>query len=451
MPDINDLGTQAGSGSSPIYQIEQTGPVSPPSSGTVDDLQVDTQSRSKQEIESVVANAAFPILSTPINVSSSSNGNGVGEVSFGAKIFQQIEDIKMSILDGWSKNLKEIAERDERDRNSPQFKAMLDRQTSQYLAELARLSPAASINAAISSPEFARAIQQLSPAEKTNLTENTRAYATISGVESYSAQNGAAAIGMLAMMGGIGGVAAIETVVQGNALVTSVQDIAGAMVTTAQSIVPGATEAFAANTNAMLIMMGGFFSQNVLQFSYAETVKEAAKKNHPPKGLDVAQNFAKNTISLVSDPGFSAFIRNHVISKMFGSEKLTEAQKDQLTSLVKIVLLGTAIGVMSKTEMGWINPTQFKDIVEGRVNIEGHDIRHTLIAALIAESDLLDNAGSAVRARKDSVINALGNVLSSLNTKGKREVDENMMKTVDIFQKVGEFLDGNRPISAGTR
>lgn len=455
MPDVNNLGTEP-QGAGAAYPIQQTGNVSPPAAGIADDREIDTQSRSRQEVDAVIANSANPMLSMPVHVTISLSGNaavsGVASASFTAKMFQQIEDIKMSVLDGWSKNIKEIAERDERDRNSPQYKAKLDRQTSQFLAELARMSPEASINAAINSPEFGKILQKVSPLEKAALTESTRSYATISGMQSFSAQQGAAAAGMLAMMGGIGGVAGIETVIQGNTVVTTVENVAGSLTNVTQSIVPAASQAMVADMNAMILMMGTFFSDKIMSFSAAETAVNAAKKGEKPKSLDVALNFSRNIVSLVTDPGFNAFINNHVISRMPGADKLSETQKEQLTSLIRIVMLGTAVGLLSKAEMGWINPAQFKEIIAGRTTLDGpHDARHNLIAALMKESESLDKAGSSVKARKNAVIDGLGKALASLNTSGKREVDSRMMDIVAIFEKVGANLNAQLPISASAR
>lgn len=424
-----------------------TGNVSPPAAGLPDNREVDTLSEAQYLIDAIIANASNPILSAPNNSNISLSGGGV---EFGMSVMQQLHDIKMGILDGWSKNIREIAEREERDRNSPEYKAKLDRESSQYLAELARMSPEASMNAALSSPEFMKMVSQLGPIDKTNVTESARAYATVSGVESFAAQRGAAAAGLIGMMGGVGGVAVIDTVIQGNPLVDSVNQIAQAVSTASQTTVSGASAAIQIDYSAMLAMMGGFFSANILQFTNAEAVSGTAKGQ--VKNLAYAQKFAENTRTLVNDPEFDSFLRNNIIPRVPGFAALSETQQmqmaDKLTAMIKIVLLASAVAVLSKAETGWINPAEFKDLVAGKVNFgKQNDIRNLLVADLQGQMAALNRAAPGTN---DKLIDALAAVFAKQNTTGERTIDERMMRTVRTFEEVGHYLDAQRPISSST-
>lgn len=455
MSSVQDFDRPPQTGSTaPVAPTTPTGNVSPPAAGVVDNR--DSISKSQSETDSVIANSSIPVLTPPVfgglTLSGDSSSGSVGSVSgaaFTQHTMNQIDEIKSSILDGWVKNLQEIAARRERERNSPEYKAMLDRESSQYLAQMALKSPEASINAAINSPEFVRLLNQVTPAEKTALTESTRAYATISGVKDYAVQQGAAASGMLAMMGGIGGVA-IDTVISGNAMVTTIENIGGALAMGAETLVQGIAAGVTASYNAMLMMLGGFFSQQILQFSLAETASKASARGEKAGDLETAKTYAKNIISFVSDPGFNSFVRLHVLSKMSGADKLTEAQKDNLTSNLKIMLLGTAVALLTKAETGWINPTELRDLMTGKVELPAGDIRGVLIAAVRAELNYL---GPNVKfkgpdGKETDMIEVLGNVFAKRNTDGKRVVDQDMMKVVSTVKGVNEYLDAGRPISA---
>ena len=75
--------------------------------------------------------------------------------------------------------------------------------------------------------------------------------------------------------------------------------------------------------------------------------------------VQTAQNFAKDVIKIVTDPNF---VKLTLISRMRGTDQLSQNDQDRLARMLKVVLIGVALSLLYSVEIGKVQDGKFGGI-----------------------------------------------------------------------------------------
>ncbi len=100
-------------------------------------------------------------------------------------------------------------------------------------------------------------------------------------------------------------------------------------------------------------------------------------KNHERHNyVQIAQNFARDVLKMIGDPNFILTL----INRMEGSTALAGGDQDRLSRMLKIILLGTALGLLYSVEVGKVQQEKFG-------GMEPEELRDLLSGDLVAPVD----------------------------------------------------------------
>ncbi|MBS4167399.1 hypothetical protein [Parachlamydia sp. AcF125] len=391
----------------------------------------DTIAPSEAAKEQILFDSANPVLAPPLvnlnnfaefyssnsALSSSQQGDNLG-IQVAMQIEQKNHEIISNMLDGWIENLRKI-EKEYNDKiNSPAYQNWIKTQSADYRAVIQRETDEATKLAIMATPEYQTWV--LSQLSSTQIQISQAAFdrdqslkvGIINGLNNY-VDNPTAVDPEQALSAAF----VASTAVLGASLIASPVT---EMTTDPVSYNPIQEQwkfispLVPSNMAAELGLIGGLFAGGVMYRAALTTISEhAGGGNGKPLKLDFAQKYAEQMLTLAASPSFNQFIHASLINKVEGADLLTDARKDELSSIVKTVLLSSALATYYKIETGKNSSQEFLSMIRGNSNagdivFPETDIRSKLIAAIRTQ---LDSLGDPTE--KSRVLEAIGEYMDT--------------------------------------
>lgn len=395
----------------PPVGVESTAPAAE----KVDSQTISTISKSEQEAQALVYNSANPALIPPtvdlgnfselygsdsskaLAISGSAKDAGI---QFAMAAEQKNHDIIMKILDGWLDNIQKLKKEYEDKINSPQYQQWIKTQSADYTANL-NLT-----NAVTSTPEYqAWALSQITPNPAQVLQpafspKEALNVGVINSLDNYVKNTNPADSTNAITAGFVVASAILAVGAVGNPVVDPVQsniatDPLKDQWAAVSPLVPS-------NMAAELGLIGSLFTVGIIYQATVANIAEKAGTGNKPHKLDFAQAFAEKMLTLTGSPQFNLFVQGALVNKMNGSEALTDARKAELASLVKIVMLTSALGAYYKIEAGKNTEQEFLSMIRGDPSLgdivfPAGDVRAKLVQAIRKELNNLTDPAERTR------------------------------------------------------
>lgn len=355
-----------------IHKVNEVSPSSStesvPSSKTDSGLSSIEKSKSVSPATTPASNA--PILIAPSEQQSlafvvtglDSMGKPVAETM--SSFILQMDQIKSTMLEGWSKNLREIEEYVRQMLSSPLYQQLQEiRQKGDPSQGI--VSGVEGVNAAnAAAQKSVGIISTISRAQRAEQVPETSEAEKASEPKESTAQVIVVPLTAALLMGA------------GFAL-NSIQSTSG--VNPASSSMESVFK-FVERLQPLFPQVGirdlvPFINLMVIGPIYYNSWNEAIsnfKNKERHSYVQTAQNFAKDVIKLLSDP---TFIRLSLIKNMKGTDQLSEKDQNRLATVLKIVLIGVALSLLYSVEVGkvqngkfgGIEPEELRDLITGKL------------------------------------------------------------------------------------
>lgn len=186
---------------------------------------------------------------------------------------------------------------------------------------------------------------------------------------------------------------------------------------------------------AVLGLIGAIYAAGIQYFTIAQLTAESAGKGEKPKNGEFARGYAENVVKLIGDPTFNAYLLAIVTRGTAEGESLSEQRVKELTAMIRVILLSSALAMLYKTEAGKMTSIEFMAMVKGEMKFNPNDIKATLIDLI--NSNLL-NISPEIRKQ----------VLESLKSYFDKDPDINTLSDpAKVFEGLYETIPrGDIPI-----
>lgn len=416
-----------------IPEILPVTPVSPKNgtkktSTKTDDSGASTISKSEEAGIKLTIDAALPMLSFPLIMPTNLSqffvaGNaeeGVSALTF--EVENRKNKIIMSMLDSWLDAIKKEADRREEEKHAPMYlqwkEKILD---DEKIREKTKLS-------VMTSSEYQAWIASLMASKPidnapSGISKDSIRIGLVSSLENYMRQirdNPDPAVTVtLPFM-------AASFVIG----VTSMGEIATASVVggpenAAKGGIQQIVSLISDDARDDLGLIGALFAQGLVYRSIVETIAgEAVGKEE--KGKAFARNYSRAVMKLVAGEELNQFINGLLSDKLSNGKPMKESRKQELTLIVKIVLLCTALAVMYKSETGAITGQEFAELLkpDGKIPLAPDDMKTRLVQMI---RTLLSALPESERAK------LLNNLIAYMD---RNDNIDFMIKPANVFEKV---------------
>ncbi|MFV0341074.1 MAG: hypothetical protein ACK5MA_10705 [Parachlamydiaceae bacterium] len=103
-----------------------------------------------------------------------------------------------------------------------------------------------------------------------------------------------------------------------------------------------------------------------------------------------AQQYAENMLALVGSNSFGAFLNNMITASIAKGTPVSEQRMSQLASVVRLVLLSTALALVYVAEAGKMTSIEFRAMLNGEIELPNGDIRNDLLSRIEEELGNMD-------------------------------------------------------------
>jgi hypothetical protein len=369
MADTTDIGGS-------FSQIGGSSGVVPPSSVTPTTTLKNTgfssqDSLSASELSASLAlmwtmNAQTPVLSPPSeshNISATSGVSASGILSMAGKF----HEIVMNVLDSWNDSIKKQAEEARQSEKSPSRLAKLDTERRNRLG----------------------------------LIQTVKNYADQLKVDHNQAMLGSLT-SALVITGAFIGIAATNTVNVASTLLVAVTPQINFAVDYSKQAVSGIGDDF----RAQLGLLGAWAMGTMMHYSTVDIL--ADKINGKPVDERVlADKYATKVLQLINSNQLNQFISGMLANKTDDKgQPLTDERREQLSAILKLVLLSSALAAVYKSKTGKITAQEFLDLVNGKMRPED-GVEKQLVSALADQMKLM------LPDEKAKILNALSDYMDS--------------------------------------
>lgn len=392
----SSIGFQEG-GTGPLAGPQQSGPdgAAPPSTQTGYSKK-DTISSIAAAEAAMMFFANFPSLSPPGDVNQDASGimgiSGISSLSpeeFKMAIALRMDEIITQVLNSWNKNLKEIEEQIKQELNSPRYLAWQQEHSAQYVASVETQS---AIKGFSSYQSF---LNTLAPADRIEEMNSNQEFmlriGLIQGLENYknSVDSGSAnaaealpfvAATMIIAPSLISHFAATTAPI-GESVNLQVQF----MKDTFQQFAP----LFPPDVAGASSLIAALFGTSLVYSAAASSIGSSAKgeKSSPE---EMAIKFSKEVVQFLQNEVLSNFLIGSMVNKMEGTNKMSDARKQELVVTIKVILLATAIGAIYKANTQWITGQEFLDLIDGKMHLTKTDPKTGEIEYLLSKDSVLE-------------------------------------------------------------
>jgi len=133
---------------------------------------------------------------------------------------------------------------------------------------------------------------------------------------------------------------------------------------------------------AELGLIGALFAAAAFYPAMMRTMGEAEASGGQIKDASFAKDYAGQVAKLVGSEDFDAMVKYALIEKMPNADKMDEATKLRLIAAVKLIMLMTALALVSKVEMGHLTGLDIAGMIKGEVKLPKGDPRIPLLALI---------------------------------------------------------------------
>lgn len=403
---------------------------------------------SKSELETLAAMmflANIPMLPFPANlVEKGSDVAAIGGVTgtkneFMMEIALKMDAIKVQILNGWQKNLEEIAKMTEQELKSPRYLAWQQQQSIAYVANVETQS---AIKGSLAS--FQSFLNSLAPTDRIQEMDSNQQYmlrvGLANGLENYqqSVNSGSAAaaealpfVAASMIIGGafIGQFAAKPAIdAAANPHIQFMQDSINLFV----PLIPS-------DMRAELGLLGALFASGALATAGASNLAELAKGGKAPNDHELAIKYSENIVQLLNNGVISSFVLGSMKNKMDGTNPLSEERKQELLSMVKISLLTTVVGALYKANTKWITGQEFLDLIKGNMKLKEVDANGYVTKYLLSKESV---------EQLEKVLPMINAELNRLPPSERAKMEERLAQYMDTNPNFERFFDVNKSISS---
>lgn len=334
-----------------------------PSSPKVDSAASSIE-KSKSVRSDLIPAMHAPILSVPagqdyvvFSVKSTSNAERTSGQVVDSFIFAE-DKIKERVLKGWLNNLREIEEQVRQLLNSPLYRLLLEISTKgdPALQSVGSIQGTGAANQDLqnyASNEFFSTLSRLQAMEKIPRAAEI--------VDASSSKDSTQVL-VLPLAGALLAGGVVTGIAAGGAAAQPIGSVVQ-LIENLQPLLPSvALQDVVPLINLMLMGPLYFNSWNEATLHF----KSHKERTHVP----VIQKFAKDVISIVTDP---RFINTTIIQQIKGSKQLSQDDERRLGSVLKLILLGVALSLMYSAEVGKVQdgkfagmePEELKSLLQG--------------------------------------------------------------------------------------
>lgn len=373
MPKINDP-TSGDTSGIVIPALTEVPPPPPPVTGG-DTSGATTIARSDKTVPTIAPDATNPILPSPSTAAMIIMANTAAELR--QDIVTRLFQIENTMVDTWLKGIQEQAQRQE----AEDARHALLRDTPNDLAKRKAEEDALVQQAQLSSTAQHAALVNAAP-PMAGITNVPPADSIVLGMDKYLdrlGQNDPAAVAALPFMA----VAFANMTTPKETVevlgVSSNQPFAQVWQHAAVSTMPG-------DMRAELGLLGTFFATSLYQYTRLETLGMAKSTDgNSTINLQFAQNYAKNTIALVSGDELIPFVNAMIIGRMqAGGQIPNDLRSPQLVSQAKVALLALSLALMYKVQNRTISDEEIAALRNGTIPTTADPTSATLIGLIHA-------------------------------------------------------------------
>lgn len=314
----------------------------------------------------LTSNAQYPILFPPADPN---NVGSIGSVQNGSSIVQlsnQYHKACMSVLDSWSESIQKQADAAKAFEKSPAHLAKIDATRKDNL----------------------------------RLLDSVKDYADQMKTDGQT-QGLGALTGALMITGAFLGVIATGIVVASTKFIESVSP----QVNFAVNLATQATANLSDDFRAQLGLIGAWAMGSLMNFSTIETIADKQSGKAVDDKL-LAEKYGLKTMELINSNQLNLFIEGMLANRTENGKPITEERKSELSAVLKLIMLGSALAAIYKSKTGKITGQEFSDLINGKMKPDG-DLEKQIVATI---KDLIEQLNPS---EKDKVLYALADYMES--------------------------------------
>jgi hypothetical protein len=142
---------------------------------------------------------------------------------------------------------------------------------------------------------------------------------------------------------------------------------------------------------AQMSMIGAIFAVGVQYFTVAQLASSESGKagKEAQKDLNFAKGYAENMIGLISSAPFNSYLMAIVSQSIPGDKTLAPQKALDLVTMLKIILLSSALALLYQAKAGKMTSTEFAGMLSGNIQFAPDDMHGKLIVQIKAHLALL--------------------------------------------------------------
>lgn len=344
------------------------------------DTGLSTIEKSKSVVAISIPPMDAPILQAPSAdpqfltfVMTSVDANGRPMIDILRSIQLKVKDVNNEVLAKWAENLREIAEQVSQLLRSPIYQQLLEirMKGDPHVDQVSGIQGPSAANAAAGKDpiSFLSTLDRLQVLER--IPSTAKVEDTSSAQTSYKESSQALVIPLTAamMIGGALALGSTEITASISGAASSSLSHVVELVSRLQPLLP---QMSIENVIPLINLM---VAAPIIYHSWDEAVSNY-KNNERHNYVKIVQNFARDVLRMVGDANFIST----TVNKMEGTDRLTSDDQNRLSRMLKIILIGVALGLLFNVEVGKVQEGKFG-------GLEPEELRDLLIGDLGPQLD----------------------------------------------------------------
>jgi hypothetical protein len=309
-------------------------------------------------------NAQTPVLSPPSEVNKIQSTDGYSGI---LSLTGKFHEIAMNVLDSWNDSIKKQAEEAKQAEKSPSHLAKLDNERRNRLG----------------------------------LIQTVKTYADQLKLDHNQAMLGSLT-SALVITGAFVGVAASSVVNVASTLLVAVTPQINFAVDYSKQAVSGIGDDF----RAQLGLLGAWAMGTLIHYSTVETLADKIDGKSVDEKV-LADKYATKVLQLINSNQLNQFISGMLANRTDDKgQPISEERREQLSAILKLVLLSSALAAVYKSKTGKITDQEFLDLATGKMKPED-GVEQQLVSAIKEQLEAM------LPDEKSKVLDALATYMDS--------------------------------------